>query len=41
MTVEMIPGKVKLKGGGAGAVEMTVKMIPGEVRLKGGERLLG
>ena len=39
MTVEMIPGKVRLKEGG-GAVGMTVEMIPGEVKLKGGEVLL-
>ena len=40
MTVKMIPGEVRLKGGG-GAVGMTVEMIPGKVRLKEGEGLLG
>ena len=39
MTVEMIPGKVRLKGGG-GIVGMTVEMIPGELKLKGEEVLL-
>ena len=39
MTVEMIPGKVRLKGGG-GAGGMTVEMIPEKVRLKEREGLL-
>ena len=39
MTVEMIPGKVRLKGGG-GAGWMTVEMIPDKVKLKEGEGLL-